>query len=159
MLKKEIYNIKQGVCEHFTLLYNTLLTAIGIKAIKISGVAKNITENNIKVEEKKDNEDNDNNNPTEKHGWTLAKIDGQWVPLDSTWDLLDKKVPVTHVFQNYGDFKTYIVYNVDNKMTDIQESSPFNINISSTKPFKYCLDEPDNDFCLLKYKKRLIQIL
>ena len=112
---KEIYNIKQGVCEHFTLLYNTLLTAYGIEAVKISGYAKDITENNLKVEKKKDNEDN-NKDPTEKHAWTLAKIDGQWVPLDSTWDLLDKNVPVTHVFQNYGDFKTYIVYNVDNKV-------------------------------------------
>ena len=42
------------------------------------------------------------------------------------------------------------IYNVDNKTADIKEASPFNINISSTNPFKYCLDEPDNDFCLLK---------
>ena len=55
------------------------------------------------------------------------------------------------LFTNVKPGEYLCLYNVDNKMTDIQESSPFNINISSTKPFKYCLDEPDNDFCLLKY--------
>ena len=46
----------------------------------------------------------------------MAKIDGEWVPLDATWDLFDKKVPITHVFQNYGDGGEGIVYNADNKV-------------------------------------------
>ena len=32
----------------------------------------------------------------------MAKIDGEWVPLDATWNLFEKKVPVTHIFKNYG---------------------------------------------------------
>ena len=36
---KEVYNKKVGVCEHFTLLYNTLLISQGIKAVKVSGYA------------------------------------------------------------------------------------------------------------------------
>ena len=111
---KEILNNKQGVCEHFTKLYNTLLTAYGINAIKVSGFAKNITENNTKVKRKKDDENNQNEDPTERHAWTLAKIDGEWVPLDATWDLFDKNVPITHMFDNYGDGGEKIKYNTDN---------------------------------------------
>ena len=42
------------------------------------------------------------------------------------------------------------LYNVDFKTADIKEIEPFNINISSTKPVKYYLDEPDNNLELLK---------
>ena len=42
------------------------------------------------------------------------------------------------------------IYNVDYKTADIKEIEPFNINITSTKPIKYCLDEPDNSLELLK---------
>ena len=111
---KEILNNKQGVCEHFTKLYNTLLTAYGINAIKVSGYAKNITENNKKVKGKKDDGNNQNEVSTERHAWTLAKIDGEWVPLDATWDLFDKNVPITHIFENYGDGGEKIKYNTDN---------------------------------------------
>ena len=111
----EIYKNKQGVCEHFTILYNTLLTAYGIDAIKCSGYAKDITEHNAKVKKRKD-EENQNEDPTERHAWTLAKIDGEWVPLDATWNLFDKKVPITHVFENYGNGHEKIVYNSDNKV-------------------------------------------
>ena len=102
---KEIYNIKEGVCSHYTKLYNTILKAYGIDNIKVTGYAKKITENNIRTKTKKDidNEnDNENVDETGKHSWTLAKIDGEWVPLNATWNLFDKKVPITHVFQCYG---------------------------------------------------------
>ena len=112
----EIYNKKQGVCEHFTKLYNTLLTAYGINAIKVSGFAKDITEYNTKVKKKEKDEGNSNKDPSERHAWTLAKIDGEWVPLDATWDLFDKCVPITHVFENYGDGGEYIKYNSDNQV-------------------------------------------
>ena len=110
---KEIFNMKQGVCEHFTILYNTLLTAYGIDTIKVSGYAKDITENNIKVKKRKD-ENNQNEDPSERHSWTLAKINNEWVPLDATWDLFDKNVPITHIFENYGNGGEKIVYNSDN---------------------------------------------
>ena len=101
---KDIFNIKQGVCEHFTLLYNTLLVSQGIDAIHISGYALDITENNIM----KENEYNKktinapNNFESSKHAWTLAKVDGEWIPIDATWNMFEKNVPITHIFQNYG---------------------------------------------------------
>ena len=91
--------MKSGVCEHFTLLYNTLLVSQGIQAIKVSGYALDITENNII----KDNEYKMNSISDSRHAWTLAKIDGEWVPLDATWNMFNKHVPITHIFQNYGD--------------------------------------------------------
>ena len=111
----EIYNNKQGVCEHFTKLYNTLLTAYGIDAVKVCGYAKDITEYNTKVKKKEgDNNQNQNADPSGRHAWTLAKIDGEWVPLDATWDLFDKKVPITHIYENYGEGQQHILYNSDN---------------------------------------------
>ncbi len=120
---KEIYNNKSGVCKHYTLLYNTLLVSQGIDAINISGYALNITENNIM----KENENNKGipNEPdtltNSGHVWTLAKIDGEWIPLDATWNLFDKIIPVTHIFQNYGNMTIHTLSNennpVDNKIT------------------------------------------
>ena len=101
---KQIYDIKQGVCEHFTLLYNTLLVSQGIDAIHVSGYALDMTENNVMKE-------NEYNKPTinqpnylesSKHAWSLAKVDGEWIPIDATWNMFEKNVPITHIFQNYG---------------------------------------------------------
>ena len=113
---KEIYNMKSGVCEHFTLLYNSLLVSQGIQAIKVSGYALDITENNII----KDNKYKMNSISDSSHAWTLAKIDGEWVPLDATWNMFNKNVPITHIFQNYGDGSSrweYIGNKVDQKVT------------------------------------------
>ena len=99
---KEVYNKKVGVCEHFTLLYNTLLISQGIKAVKVSGYAldnnendKNDIKNNINIIS--------NNLKDNRHCWTLALIDKVWVPLDATWNLFEKNVPISHIFQNYGN--------------------------------------------------------
>jgi hypothetical protein len=102
---KEIYNIKEGVCKHFTLLYNTLLVSQGIDAINISGYALDITENNVIKENEATKRLNTNPNTLDssRHDWTLAKINGKWVPLDSTWNMFDKNLPISHIFQNYGD--------------------------------------------------------
>ena len=95
MTAREIYNKKIGVCEHFTLLYNTLLVSQGIKATKVSGFALNKNKNQ---QNKEQNTLKDN-----RHCWTLALIDGVWVPLDATWNLFEKKLPLSHIFQNYGN--------------------------------------------------------
>ena len=102
---KEIYNNKEGVCKHFTLLYNTLLVSQGIDAIYISGYALDLTENNVMKENETTKALNTNPNTldSQKHAWTLAKIGGKWVPLDSTWNMLDKNLPISHIFQNYGN--------------------------------------------------------
>ena len=102
---REIYKNKSGICKHFTLLYNTLLVSQGIEAIDISGYALEITEDNVmkenEINKKIPNEPNTLN--SSRHNWTLAKINGEWIPLDATWNMLDKNVPITHIFQNYGN--------------------------------------------------------
>ena len=118
---KQIYDKKMGVCEHYSLLYNTLLTAQGIKVVKVSGYA--LANNRI------GNNDNDisiqNNNENDlsdrRHAWSLAFIDGNWIPLDATWNLFEKNVPLTHIFQNYGDSTNnttgYIGNNINSEIT------------------------------------------
>jgi len=124
---KQIYEKKFGVCEHFTLLYNTLLISQGIKAVKIAGYALDDKEKdkNNKLDNK-DNEDNKINNNLQtlennRHCWTLALIDEKWVPLDATWNLFEKNVPLSHIFQNYGNSIINTIslsgQNVDSKIT------------------------------------------
>ena len=120
---REIFNNKSGICKHYTLLYNTLLVSQGIDAINITGYALDITENNIM----KENETNKKipNEPntltSSRHDWTLAKIKGEWIPLDATWNMFDKNLPITHIFQNYGNVFLRTRSNsdnlVDNKIT------------------------------------------
>ena len=113
---KEIYNNKSGICKHFTLLYNTLLVSQGIDAISITGYALDITEDNVMKENEINkaipNEPNTLSNS--RHNWTLAKINGEWIPLDATWNMFDKNVPVTHIFQNYGNVTLTTNSNSDN---------------------------------------------
>ena len=120
---KEIYNNKEGVCKHFTLLYNTLLVSQGIDAIYISGYALDLTENNVMKENETTKALNTNPNTldSQKHAWTLAKIDGKWVPLDSTWNMFDKNLPISHIFLGYDNItfttRTFGGNQVDNKIT------------------------------------------
>ena len=81
----DIIRIKQGVCQHYTLLYNSLLNSIGIEAVDSSGYS--VT---------------DLNNPTDgRHAWTIAKIDGKWIGLDATWGIFSGYLPLCHLFQNF----------------------------------------------------------
>ena len=121
---KEIYNNKAGICKHFTLLFNTLLVSQGIDAINITGYALNITENNV-MKENENDKVIPNQSPdtltSSRHDWTLAKIDGEWIPFDATWNMFDRIIPVTHIFQNYGNV-TYTTRSdannpVDNNVT------------------------------------------
>ena len=73
---KEIFYNQQGVCEHYTILYNTMLNSIGIKSLYISGWAF-----------QGDETSGDKN--TIGHAWTAALIDGKWIELDSTWGLFE----------------------------------------------------------------------
>ena len=134
-MAKQIYNNKSGVCDHFTLLYNTLLISQGIDCISIVGLSLDITENNILKENEytKQIQDEPNTLNKYKHAWTLAKIEREWVPLDATLNILDKKVPITHIFQNYGkDF-------FNTSFTSVISGNQ--VNIKYTKDiFKYIND-------------------
>ena len=37
------------------------------------------------------------------HAWSLVKINNKWYPFDSTWGILTGKLPVGHVFRNFGN--------------------------------------------------------
>ena len=79
----DIYNMKVGVCHHFTKLSNALLYSLGYKVIFIAGYAvKN---------DKKFNRDSG-------HAWSLIKLNGKWYPFDSTWGIVSGKLPVGHIF-------------------------------------------------------------
>ena len=72
----QIFNEKRGVCEHYTLLYNTMLNYIGIKTLTCVGYG-------FKDKETSANE------KTVGHAWSGALIDGKLKELDATWDLFE----------------------------------------------------------------------
>ena len=76
MSAKEIYKKKAGVCEHYTILYNTLLIANGIDAVAVSGISllkiDEIEKNNNEkdeenISEESDNDENIDNNNIKKN--------------------------------------------------------------------------------------------
>ena len=84
---KEIYNLKKGVCEHYTILYNEMLNAIGIKTLYLTGWAFQ-------------NDETSGNKDTIGHAWTAALINGKWMELDATWGLFEG-VPAGHILKGF----------------------------------------------------------
>ena len=85
----DIYNMKRGVCHHFTKLTNALLYSLGYKVIYITGYCcknnKTIDKNSL-------------------HAYSLIKLEnGKWFPFDSTWGILTGKIHVGHVFKMFGN--------------------------------------------------------
>ena len=85
----DIYNMKVGVCYHFTRLSNALLYSLGYKVIKVTGLTS-----------KKNKEFNNNIS----HSWSLIEINKKWYPFDSTWGIVSGKLPITHIFRNYSSY-------------------------------------------------------
>ena len=90
----QIFNGRRGVCEHFTILYNAMLNAIGIKTIYIVGWA-------FQKDETSADMDHDS-----LHAWTAALINGKFKELDATWGLFEG-IPAGHIFIT---FKQMIYY-------------------------------------------------
>lgn len=86
----QILEKKVGVCSHKTRLYNAFLNCINIDAMYTKGFAHTEEDNNINLET--------------PHTWTVAKIDGKWMPLDATWNIFIGKLPLGFIFRYYGDF-------------------------------------------------------
>ena len=84
----DIYNMRRGVCHHFTVLSNALLYSLGYKILYVTGT---IIERGAKSDLKL------------LHAWSLVKINNKWYPFDSTWGILTGKLPVGHVFRNFGN--------------------------------------------------------
>ena len=82
----ETLNNRIGVCHHFTKAFNALMYSLGYQVIYISGYAL----------DKKDTFGKE-----DAHAWSLIKIDGKWLPFDSTWGIFSGKLPVCHVFKQF----------------------------------------------------------
>ena len=104
----KIFKEKRGVCGHFTILYNTLLNSIDIPAIYVCGLANNGEGGKTQI----------NDTDRERHAWTLAKIEGKWIPLDATWGILKGILPVSHIFQHY--FKRTIITKFTGKLRTLE---------------------------------------
>ena len=107
----EIFNERRGVCEHFTILYNTLLGVIDIPTIYVCGLANNGEGGKTQIRDIEN----------ERHAWTLAKINGRWIPLDATWGILKGIMPVSHVFQHYFKVKIKTKFIGQVKVKELEE--------------------------------------
>jgi len=92
----KILENKEGVCEHFTILYNALLNSIGIPAIYVSGYSiKKEDDKYIQVE----------------HAWSIININGKWLGMDATWGLFNGILPISHIFFYYKGNEVHYFYN------------------------------------------------
>ena len=82
----DIYNLKLGVCCHFTRLSNALLYSLGYKVIYASGYSL---------------EGHEGIYVNRKHAWSIININNKWFPFDSTWGIVSGKLPISHIFSNY----------------------------------------------------------
>ena len=83
----ETYKMKQGVCHHFTKLFNALMYSLGYKVIYVGGYA-------IK--------DNITFSYDNGHAWSLIKVNDEWLPFDATWGIFSGKLPLCHVFGRFN---------------------------------------------------------
>ena len=90
----DIYNIKKGVCHHFTKLSNALLYSLGYQVLYASGyVCKG--NNSFKT--------------STGHAWSLIKLNNnKWYPFDSTWGILTGKLPISHIFSSFTGKHIYL---------------------------------------------------
>ena len=80
--------LKRGVCHHMTLLFNALLYSIGYLTLYVGGYSG---ESSLEFDE------------SDGHAWSLVRINNCWVPFDATWGIHSGKLPVCHVFSNFGN--------------------------------------------------------
>ena len=120
----EILTTLIGVCEHYTILYNALLNSINIEAIYVGGFAFD--------EEKQIKKENMG------HAWTLAKINNEWIPYDSTWNIFTGILPISHIYERFNSMYIYYSsgYTFSDKI-DIQFNKADNVIIEENKSNKY----------------------
>ena len=83
----ETYNSKKGVCHHKTNLFNALMYSLGYQVLYILGYA---------IDRKKSFSVEDT------HAWSLIKCDKNWLPFDVTWGIFSGRLPITHIFKQFG---------------------------------------------------------
>ena len=82
----DTYNNLEGVCDHFTKLYNALVYSLGYQVIYVIGYAM---------------DKSDSYGKEDSHCWSLIKINGKWLPFDATWGIFSGKFPVSHIFKQF----------------------------------------------------------
>lgn len=85
----EILDNRIGVCSHKTILYNAFLNCINIDTLYAKGFAHTNGGYIVDLDT--------------RHSWTIAKIDGKWIPLDATWNFFSGKLPLGFVFRYYHE--------------------------------------------------------
>ena len=84
----DIYNMKKGVCHHFTRLANALLYSLGYKVLYAAGYTC---------------KGNNSFKTSTGHAWSLIKLsDNKWYPFDATWGIFSGKLPVGHIFSCFA---------------------------------------------------------
>lgn len=96
MSTKEVALRKEGVCQHIAILYRDMLRTINIPATAVAGIAYDI-----------------NNQKFEGHSWVLVYYNGEWIPIDPTWNLYSGKLPISHIFL-YKDVDTGLIFEKEN---------------------------------------------
>jgi hypothetical protein len=109
MTPVEIYYLRTGASQHYTLLYNALLNAIDIKTLTIVGWAF-----------KKG--DISGYNSTFNHTWTAALIDGKWMELDATWGLFEG-VSAGHILKSLYNDQVFYTFNESEGITPLCEQT------------------------------------
>ena len=104
----ETLNLKEGVCDHFTKLFNALVYSLGYQVIYVNGYAM----------DKKNSFNED-----DIHAWSLINIKGKWLPFDATYGIFSGKLPVTHVYQKIGNKGAYIIEEFSDKKSIISSDS------------------------------------
>ena len=111
MTSREILNLREGVCEHYSILYQDLLRSIGIPAKTISGISYDFDKQKF-----------------ENHAWVMVNYNSQWLPIDPTWGIYSGKLPISHIFL-YNDIRNPIKYsmydNLDSVSVDIVNDAEY----------------------------------
>lgn len=111
MTSREILNLREGVCEHYSILYQDLLRSIGIPAKTISGISYDFDKQKF-----------------ENHAWVMVNYNSQWLPIDPTWGIYSGKLPISHIFL-YNDIRNPIKYsmydNLDSVSVDIVNNAEY----------------------------------
>ncbi len=105
----QILEQKNGVCDHFSLLYQDLLRTYNIPATAVSGLAYD-----------------SKNNKFERHSWVLVYVNGEWLPIDPTWGLYSGVVPISHILLSIGlniEYKFQRIHSLNKLTADIKEEA------------------------------------
>ena len=122
---EQILDKKVGVYSHKTRLYNAFLNCINIDAMYAKGYIQTENDNNINLEK--------------QHAWTLAKIDGKWVPLDVSNNIFNGKLPIGFIFRYYGDINrnTDVDWGLfGEELSNIKNETNFQLNSNPTFDLK-----------------------